>query len=278
MSTSAASPSTQVLLDDRGFLEGPRWHDGKLWLSDLHRHQVLTYDAGELSAVAELDDQPSGLGFLPTGDVLIVSLLHRRLLRGETLAVHADLVDLTIGGTNDMIVDRLGRAYVGSFGYDLFAKAPVAPGNLVLVTAEGNARVVAEDLAFPNGMAITADGCLLVAESYANTITAFDIADDGTLANRRVWAEVPGVPDGVSLDAGGALWVALGHSDSIVRVEAGGQITDRVTLRPEWNAVSCALGGDDGRTLFITTAKFAGRVTTARLESIRVEVPALSRS
>ncbi|MET0580035.1 MAG: SMP-30/gluconolactonase/LRE family protein, partial [Ilumatobacteraceae bacterium] len=188
-----ADVTREVLLEDRGFLEGPRWHGGELWLSDLHRHEVLVLGAdGTCRVMATLDDQPSGLGFLPDGSAIVVSLLDRVVRRVDDLTVHSDLTALTVGGTNDMIVDDLGRAYVGSFGYDVFGGEARQPANLVLVEPDGSARVVADDMGFPNGMAFTSKGTLLVAESSARRITEFDVADDGSLSGRRVWCELPG--------------------------------------------------------------------------------------
>jgi sugar lactone lactonase YvrE len=267
----------QVVLEGRGYLEAPRWHGGELWLSDLHRHEVLAVapDGTRVRVVAELDDQPSGLGFLPDGSALVVSLLKRRVLRVDDLGVHADLTELTIGATNDMVVDQRGRAYVGSFGYDLFGRAPKAPGNVVRVDPDGSARIVAEDLQFPNGMVITADGTLLVAETQASRITAFDLADDGSLSGRRVWCELPGRPDGVALDAEGALWVALPKEGIFVRVQEGGERLDEVPVRPGWRAVACELGGPGMHTLFMALALYEGDETSSVLESVVVDVPGL---
>jgi sugar lactone lactonase YvrE len=270
-----ADPPRPVLLDGRGFLEGPRWHDDELWLSDLHRHEVLAVSTdGTSRVVAQLDDQPSGLGFLPDGTALVVSLLDRRVLRLPGLAVHADLRALTVGGTNDMIVDAQGRAYVGSFGYDVFGRAPRAPGNLVLIAPDGSTGVVAADLQFPNGMAISEEGTLLVAESAASRITEFDVGDDGTLSGRRVWSELPGGPDGVAIDAEGALWVSLPRQGRFVRVRRGGECVGTLPARPGWRAVACALGGPDGRTLFMAMALVEGSAATAALEAVVVDVPA----
>jgi sugar lactone lactonase YvrE len=269
---------SEVVLADRGFLEGPRWHEGELWLSDLHRHEVLAFDptTAGVRVMAELDDQPSGLGFLPGGDFVVTSLTRRAVLRGATppvggapseLAEYADLAAFTRGATNDMIVDPHGRAYVGSFGYDWFAGEPKAPGNLVLVGPHGSARVVADGLHFPNGMAITPAGELLVAETDASRITAFAIGADGSLSAPRLWCELDGAPDGMCLDPHGALWVALSHAPYVVRVEEGGRVTDRVEVGEKHTAVACALGGPDGQTLFVCAAKIR-RVTTAVLEAV----------
>jgi sugar lactone lactonase YvrE len=267
--------STQVVLDGRGYLEAPRWHNGELWLSDLHRHQVVVVapHGGGGRVVAELDDQPSGLGFLPDGTAIVVSLLKRQVLRVDDLSVHADLTDLTIGATNDMVVDEQGRAYVGSFGYDLFGRGPKAPGNIVRVDPDGSARIVAEGLQFPNGMALTSDGTLLVAETQGSRITAFDVDDDGSLTGRRVWCELPARPDGVAVDAEDALWVGLPKQGTFVRMHEGGECLDELRVRPGWRAVACELGGPDLRTLFMALALYEGDHTSSVLESVVVDVP-----
>lgn len=250
--------STQLLVSGLCFGEGPRWHDGELWLSDMHAHQVIRVAAdGAITPVAEVGNRPSGLGWLPNGDLLIVSMADRCLLRfdGNELAVHADLSDLASFHCNDMVVDGNGRAYVGNFGFDLQRRASPSPAELVCVEPDGSARVVAEDLMFPNGTVITADGStLIVAETFGARLTAFDIGDGGDLSNRRVWAELPrgAVPDGICLDAEGAVWSASPTTCECVRQVEGGEITHRVEV--DQGAFACMLGGSDGTTLFILTA------------------------
>src|SRR5215203_2802463 len=234
---------TTVLIDDRQFLEAPHWHHGEVWSSDLHAREVIAVSLdGDTRVVAVLDDQPSGLGFRPDGSAIVVSLLDRRVLRVSDLSVLADLAPLTVGGTNDMVVDEHGRAYVGSFGYDLFARAPKAPGNLVFVDIDGSTRIVADGLEFPNGMAITDEGTLLVAETFASRITEFDIATDGSLSGRRVWAELPGKPDGITVDAEGAAWIAVPPANVAIRVKRGGQVLDEISAREGWRVISCGFG------------------------------------
>ncbi len=202
-----------TLLDGLCFPEGPRWHDGKLYFSDMHANRVMTVDLdGRSSVVCEVPNQPSGLGWLPDGRMLVVSMTDRKLMRMERdgLKLHADLSALATFHCNDMVVDSAGRAYVGNFGFDLHKGEKPHATVLVMVTAEGKARVVADDLTFPNGTVITPDGrTLIVGESFGRRLTAFDIAADGSLANRRVWADLgENVPDGIALDAEGAIWVA----------------------------------------------------------------------
>jgi sugar lactone lactonase YvrE len=271
------------LVTGRAFLECPRWRGDRLWMSDLHRHEVLSVTmSGHVTVEATLDDQPAGLGFLPDGTPIVASLFDRVLLRIERdgrLTRHGDLTALTIGGTNDMVMDSRGRAFVGSFGYDYFAQEQPKPACVVRVEPDGTAAVAAEDLDFPNGMVITPDErTLIVAESNGHRLSAFDLAEDGSLSGRRVFAELGTDPDGICRDVDGAIWVALPRAKRFVRVLDGGEITDTIEV-PGRRAVACALGGPDGHTLFAITAKFwrdaAGEtVGESRLEVTRVDVPA----
>ncbi|HEX9770555.1 MAG TPA: SMP-30/gluconolactonase/LRE family protein [Kiloniellales bacterium] len=277
-----ADYATELLIDGFRFLEGPRWRDGRLWMSDMGGGKVYTVSAtGEVALVAEVPGDPSGLGFLPDGTPLIVSMRDRRLLRLEDgrLVCHADLAPLVGEKPNDMVVDQLGRAYVGNFGYDICAGAAFKPANLVLVLQGGEARVVAEDLAFPNGTVILDGGeTLVVAESLANRLTAFDIASDGSLSNRRLYADLGDQdPDGICLDRDGGIWVSSFDHDVYLRVLDGGEVTDRVPV-PGRRAVACQLGGADGRTLFCLTCETSWEEVCAgggrsRVETARVAVP-----
>ncbi len=186
----------KILLDGFVFLEGPRWRDGRLWLSDMLGHRVLTVDpAGRSETVFEVPNRPSGLGWLPEGRLLVVSMVDRRLLRlePEGLVEHADLSSLATFHCNDMVVDWQGRAYIGNFGFDLIAQQSFSPAEIVLVTPDGQTRVVAKDMAFPNGTVITPDGKLIIAETFAARLTAFDIEADGLLTKRREWARLAGL-------------------------------------------------------------------------------------
>jgi sugar lactone lactonase YvrE len=247
----------EILLDGLAFPEGPRWHDGRLWFSDMHDLRVRTLDlAGRSDVVVEVPNAPSGLGWLPDGRLLVVSMRDRRVLRLERqgLVQHADLSALASFDCNDMVTDARGRSYVGNFGYDLHANAPQRLAELVLVEADGRARIVASELKFPNGTVITPDGrTLVVGESWAAQLTAFDIAADGSLSNRRVWAKLEkAVPDGICLDAEGCIWVASPLGQQLLRVEQGGRITHRVDVSRR--AIACALGGPDRKTLFAATS------------------------
>jgi sugar lactone lactonase YvrE len=243
---------------DLCFGEGPRWHGGRLYLSDMHDHRVLAFDeTGRRETVVEVPAQPSGLGWLPNGDLLVVSMTDRRLLRfdGVRLTTHADLSALASFHCNDMVVDATGRAYVGNFGFDLHAREPFRPANLIAVEPDGRARIVATDMGFPNGTVITADGrTLIVGESFAGRLTAFDVATSGDLDRRRVWAQLPEgvVPDGICLDAANGVWVASPTTNDCLRVEEGGRITHRVAF--DQGVYACMLGGRDGRTLYVLSA------------------------
>ena len=266
------------------FPESPRWHDGALWFSDFYERRVsrVTPD-GRVEAVVDVPGQPSGLGWLPDGRLLVVSMNDRRLLRldGGSLVQVADLSGLAPAPCNDMLVDAQGRAYIGNFGFDLQARAAFAPTALIMVAPDGRARVVAEDMHFPNGTVLTPDGrTLIVGESYGQRLTAFDVAVDGTLANRRIWAQLHGKgvgPDGICLDAEGAVWLASPVSREVIRVREGGEVTHR--LPTQGQAVACMLGGEERRTLFVLT----GRVLVTPAQSLaersgmilraRVDVP-----
>jgi sugar lactone lactonase YvrE len=250
------SKDAEVFLDGLGFGESPRWHDGRLWFSDFIWHRVSSAGlAGDVRVEVELDDQPSGLGWLPDGRLLVVSMHKRQVLRHEpdgTLAVHADLSDIATGHGNDMVVNSDGTAYVGNFGSDLLAGEVPRAVKLAIVRPDGTVSAGLEDLLVPNGSVITPAGeTLIVGESYAQRYTAFPIAADGSLGASRLWADLgPGRnPDGCALDAEGAIWFANCFGHEVVRVLEGGEVTDVIEL-PEtpW---ACALGGEDGHTLFM---------------------------
>jgi len=269
----------RVLLEQLAFAEGPRWHEGRLWFSDMHDHKVIAVDeAGQREDLFEVPTRPSGLGWLPDGRLLVVSMTDQKLLvqeNGDQLIEYADLSDLAHFHCNDMVVDAQGRAYVGNFGFDLDANEKPTTTNLLLVRAKGEVVVAADDLSFPNGTVITPDGrTLIVGESFGARLTAFDIAPDGSLSNRRVWAAMSGaVPDGICLDDEGAIWVASPVSGEALRIVEGGEVTDRIAL--ETQAYACMLGGADGRTLFVCTASASNPETCraqrdGRIEAFRV--------
>jgi sugar lactone lactonase YvrE len=277
---TATTPS--VVLDRLAFPEGPRWHDGRLFFSDQHDRRVYSMDAaGNAETVVEVPQQPSGLGWLPDGRMLIVSMLDRRVLRleGGTLVEHADLSELAAGECNDMVVDSIGRAYVGNFGFDMYAGEEARETCIVLVERDGSTRVAADGIAFPNGTVITPDGrTLIVGESYAGRLSAFTISADGSLGDRRLFAQLKGaIPDGICLDAEGAVWVACPLTGRVLRVKDGGEVLDEIKVTNDF-AYACMLGGDDRRTLYMCTApssdpKETVNLHAGRIEAIQVAVP-----
>ena len=267
---------TTTLCTDLCFGEGPRWHNDRLWFSDMHAHRVLTVDAGgNTECVLEVEQQPSGLGWLPDGDLIVVSMTDRRILRwnGQHLTVHADLWSLAGFDCNDMVVDGNGRAYVGNFGFDLHAGEQTKAADLICVEPDGSARVVATDILFPNGTVITPDaGSLIVAETFASRLSVFDIDANGDLDNRRVWAELPdgAMPDGICLDSDGGIWSASPTSNECLRQIEGGEVTHRVAV--DRGAFACMLGGADGDTLYILTSETSEPGACQRERSARIEM------
>ena len=272
----------KVVTEGLSFPEGPRWHDGALFFSDFYRHTVFRLAPGcELEAVAHVPNQPSGLGWLPDGRMLVVSMMDRRLLRQEAdgrLVEHASLWDLAGYHCNDMVVDVHGRAYVGNFGYNHYEEPEQKLADLIRVDPDGTASVAAEGFAFPNGAVITPDGkTLIIGETRANRLTAFDVAGDGGLSNRRVWADLgKGFPDGICLDAEGGVWVADPRNNETFRVVEGGEVTMRISTGVR-GSFACMLGGDDRKTLYICTSSGSGPKAAERrdgcIEAIRVAVP-----
>lgn len=257
----------EILLDGGRFFEGPRWHDGRWYVSDFHRHVVQTVDEhGSPLVILEVPEQPSGLGWLPDGSLLVVSMKDHRLIRrwpDGRVTQHADVSRLCGGFLNDMVVDRFGRAYVGNFGFALDRKSRVAPAALVRVDPDGSSSVVAENLLFPNGTVVSADGrTLVVGETFASRYTAFTIAADGSLTDRRVWADLasagdppPLRPDGCALDAEEHIWSADAGSGRCYRIAPGGAIVDRIDPPAGLRFFACMLGGTDGRTLLGCAAR-----------------------
>ncbi len=270
-----------TLLEGLCFPEAPRWHNGRLWFSDFFLQEVITVTAqGEMEVQFKLADSPSGLGWRPDGTLLMVSMHEQQLLawRGGALETVADLSAHAGGPCNDMVVDAQGRAYVGNFGFDLYAREEVKSTDLLRLDLDGSVHSVASDLWFPNGMAITPDGqTLIVAETFRNRLTAFRIAADGSLNRRRVFSELPGVfPDGLCLDAEGAVWVADARGQAVLRVVEGQGVVELVSTG-EHQSYACVLGGNDGRTLFVCTAPGvgpkAGALQQGRIEFTTVKVP-----
>ncbi|MGE4652959.1 MAG: SMP-30/gluconolactonase/LRE family protein [Myxococcota bacterium] len=276
--------TTEVLVDGLHFPEGPRWRDGWLWFSDMHAPAVKRVSPeGVLEELFPVPGRPSGLGWLPDGRLLVVSMTDRRVLRREAdgqLVEHADLSKIATYDCNDMLVDDQGRAYVGNFGSEPDFPRPPSPATLALVGTDGSVRKAAADLIFPNGCVLTPDGrTLIVGETFGARLSAFDVAPDGSLSNRRVWAERAGMlPDGCCLDSEGGIWVASPMSGGdVLRVVEGGEVTHRIRARSE--PFACMLGGEDRRTLFVCTAAnaevdYCRDHTSGAIEVAQVEWPA----
>jgi sugar lactone lactonase YvrE len=271
----------RVVAEGLAFPESPRWHDGELWFSDIDGGAVkrLPADGGPPVVVLEVSSKPSGLGWLPDGRLLVVAMGDRELLRVEvdgTVSVAADLRPFARFKCNDMLVDALGRAYVGQFGFDPSHEEPRAT-ELLRVDPDGAISVAAEGLQFPNAAVLTPDGrTMIIAESWSHDLTAFDVAPDGTLSGRRQWAHLEGAaPDGICLDAEGAIWLASPISKEVIRVAEGGRVLTRIGTGMR-RAIACNFGGGDLGTLYVTTAGRAHEVesgTTGRIEAIDVDVP-----
>ncbi len=263
------------LLQGGKFFEAPRWHDGRWWVSDFYRRAVYAVSAeGKSDRFLEVEQQPSGIGWLSDGSMLVVSMKDKRVLRrspqGE-VSVHADLAPFCGGPANDMVIDAHDRAFIGNFGFDLLGGGSAEPAALLRVDPDGRVEVAADELFFPNGSVITPDGdTLIVGETIGNRYTAFTILEDGRLTERRPWAQFgpepklasPGemfaqlavAPDGCALDAEGQIWAADAMHRRCIRIEKGGKITEEIEAPAGLAFFACMLGGDDGRTLLLCAA------------------------
>lgn len=275
------------------FAECPRWHQGVLWLSDFFEPAIYTVSSdGRAQMVHKVPGEPAGLGWLSAGELLVVSRTNRKLLqmRDGSVTEYADLSELAPFYANDLAIGAGNTAYVSHFGFDLdtyleansFETAVVdssLPGASILVVhGNGDVQETKDRLRFPNGIAITADGRqLIVAETLGERLTVFDVMPDHSLAHPEVWAETPGIaPDGICMDGSGAMWVANLLAAECLRIERGGRVLERI--QTEENSFACCLGGDDGRTLFITTAPsshavVASRTRASAIEYVRVNIP-----
>lgn len=269
-----STPQLRTVVSDMSFTECPRWHDGRLWFVDFYTHAVYSVaeDGSDLRTELEVPAQPSGLGWLPDGRLLVVSMKDRAILRVEddgSVVVHANVSEHVTGHPNDMVVDDKGRAWLGNFGFDLMAGADLDTASLLRIDADGTVTSVASGLYFPNGSVVTPDGTtLIVDETFGNRISAFTIGADGSLGERRDWARFGGqpsspsladalgmsvvAPDGCGLDAQGCLWVADAVGNRVIRVREGGEIVDEIAVGT--GAYACMLGGTAGNTLFISCA------------------------
>jgi sugar lactone lactonase YvrE len=274
-------PDPHILIDGVVFGESPRWHDGRLWFCDWAAGQVVAVDpdgSREVVLTVDFPAFPMSIDFAADGTLLVVGSAQSALLRVEpdgSLAREADLSPVARTPWNEIVLDARGKAYINCIGFD-FPGGEFAPGLVALVTPDGAVRQVADGVAFPNGMAITADSeTLIVAESYGERLTAFDIDAEGGLSGRRTWAQTPGHhPDGICVDAAGAVWYADVGTDRCVRVAEGGEVLDTIVL--DRGCFACMLGGDDGQTLFIVAQQWGdapdpsaptGQVLTTRAPS-----------
>jgi sugar lactone lactonase YvrE len=297
MTSTARFDMFTPLIEGLSFAEAPRWHDGRLWIADMYTHRVLAIGLdGRAETVVDVPQQPSGMGWLPDGRLLVVSMRDRKILRREpdgTLAEHADLFHLAPWHLNDMVVDAKGRAYVGNAGFDFMAGSDITLTNVIRVDPDGSATVVADGLGCPNGMVITPDGAtLVVAESLCNRLSAFSIDAEGALSDRRTWAAfgdppatpnladalalVEAVPDGMCLDAEGAIWVADPFHARVLRVAEGGAILEE--RQGPMGLFACMLGGEHGTSLFLCAApsfheEEAARDHRATVLMTEVDVP-----
>ena len=283
MSTRESSVSElHVLMTGIAFGESPRWHDGRLWFCDWGAQELIAVDLeGKSEVIVRVPSFPFCIDWLRDGRLLIVSASDRRLLRREpdgSIVTHADLSRLSKNPWNDIVVDGRGNTYVDNIGFD-FPGGEFAPGILALVTPDGSARQVADGVAFPNGIVVTPDNAtLILAESYANRLTAFDIAADGTLSNRRLWADLDrGVPDGICIDAENAVWYADVPNMRCVRVREGGEVLQTIDL--DRGCFACMLGGSDRKTLFIVAREWRGPTSmaapkrTGQVLTVKVSTP-----
>jgi sugar lactone lactonase YvrE len=268
-------PEPQILLSGLAIGESPRWHEDRLWFSNWGAQEIIAVDLdGNSEVMARVPTTvPFCIDWLPDGRLLVVAGQEAQLLRGNpdgSLSTYAELGSISERPWNDIVVDGRGNAYVGNIGFD-FPEGEFTPGILALATPEGSARQVADGVAFPNGIVVTPDNStLILAESYGNRLSAFDIATDGGLSNRRVWADLgDGVPDGICLDAEGAVWYGDVPNKRCVRVREGGEVLQTVEL--DRGCFACTLGGEDGRILFMVAADMTSEALTGQVLTVRAQ-------
>lgn len=270
----------ETLLEGLAFPEGPRWHENELWFTDQHTHRICRVtEGGDLTTVTETADLPGGLGWLPDGSLLVVYMTQRCVMRwyGQELALYANLSKYASFHCNDMIVDKVGRIYIGNFGYDLHGGAAQRPAEIIMVDTDGDIGVFSKTVIFPNGCVITpTENELIVAETFAHRLTSFELGADGKLKSSRLWADlVEATPDGICLDENGMIWVASPVTHEAIQVQQGGERLMR--CQTKGIPYACMLGGPDRKTLYICTAetddpKQAAICKSGRIEQVRVEV------
>jgi sugar lactone lactonase YvrE len=257
---SSSTGEMQTLLSGRAFVESPRWHEGRLWFCDWLTQEIISVDLrGKSEVMFRVESLPFSIDWLLDGRLVVTSGTQVLLEQPDgSLATHADLSSLCKKGLNEIVVDGRGNVYVNDVGFDLMAGEKFAPGIIALLTPDGVSRQAADGLAFPNGMAVTPDNStLIVAESYGQKLTAFDINPDGSLSKRRVWADLgKGVPDGICIDADKAVWYGDVPNKRCVRVREGGEVLQVINL--DRGCFACMLGGTDGKTLFMMAAEWHG--------------------
>jgi sugar lactone lactonase YvrE len=280
-----ANYQAKILRDGLSFGEGPRWRDGRLWYSDFYRHAIYSVNGEGQDERLEHDvpGQPSGLGWLPDGDLLVVSMTDHQVLRiHEGVAtLFCDISDYCGFWANDMVVSASGVSYVGNFGFDLHsmlrdegardAMASPPTTNLVVIDSEGQIIQVVPDMAFPNGSVITPNGkTLIIGETVNYRLSAFDIGPDGTLRNRRVWAQLDFVAtDGMCLDAEGQIWLANALTNKCLRVKEGGEVTGEVETSQ--TAFACMLGGSKRKTLYVMSSPSSDPLEIAHSVAGKIE-------
>ncbi|MBR1153370.1 SMP-30/gluconolactonase/LRE family protein [Bradyrhizobium sp. JYMT SZCCT0428] len=275
------STKPHTIHDGGRYFEGPRWHAGRLWFVDCMERTLLSLTpSGECQQHAKFDDTPCGLGVLPDGRLIVLTMFQKRLLAFSDgkLSLYADLSDIATGTIDDMIVDGLGRAYVGDLGFDLPPPPDRgAPGRIILVMPDGTRRVVADGLRFPNGIAVSPQNDrLVVAEMDGACLADYDIAADGDLTLRGRFGSMKS-PDGICLDADGAVWVAAFEEDAFIRLDRAGRELQRIEV-PGRRALACVLGGAKRQTLFCLSAatsyeELRQRKSSSRIDAARVEIP-----
>lgn len=272
---------SEILLDKLMFPEAPRWRDNKLWFTDQHAKKIITVNLnGENNIIAEMDDLPGGLGWLPDNTLLVVSMTQRKIMKLENdkLKLYADLSNLVRYNCNDLLVDQKGRAYVSNFGYDLHNGGQLQSTSLILIDESGISRFIAQDLIFPNGMVINSTNTkIIVAETFACRLTSYNVNIDGSLCNRDIFVNLEnGYPDGICLDQDEAVWAAIPNKNQVIRINHNGEVCQ--TIKTQGQPYACMLGGNHRKTLFICTSEtdnpeLACKQKSGRIEIIDVDVP-----
>ena len=273
--------NAEILIERLAFPEGPRWHSGRFWFTDQHARRIFSADAeGNLETLTATEDLPGGLAWLPDGSLLVVYMTQRKVMRwdGKQLQQYADLSRLASFHCNDMIADTRGRVYVGNFGFDLHGGAPQDKAEIVMIDSHGSPELFSDNVIFPNGCVLTPDEkTLIVAETFAHRLTAFELGDDGLSVSSSVWAGLGDMtPDGICMDHHGRIWVASPGTREVILVKKGG---DKIaSCQTAGTPYACMLGGNDGQTLFICTSETDDPEKAAVIKSGRIEKVKLAAS